>query len=316
MTMKKVICCGNISFDLIATSRKNEENMVFHARPGGSVFNTAIQLSRLGISVSMLTKTGNDFLSNTLLNIMRGEKISTKYAVRDEKIKAGLAFARIDKKGNSSYTFYKSEGKQISFNKEQLSPSIFNNAAVFHTGSVFTYSDFSFENALDLMRKARKKGVFVTYDPNWRGTRIKNKPKARRRIRKLLQYVDLLKLSANDARGITGRKTLSGALKVLPVNIIVTLGEKGSFFWNGKKKIYQPAFKVKVVDTIGAGDAFTAGLISRYAEMGRKIIEEKQKETLKFATAVSAIVCQAQGATAGLKSLRQVHRSVRTRAGR
>ncbi len=120
--------------------------------------------------------------------------------------------------------------------------------------------------------------------------------------------MDLLKLSESDALGITGARTLTGALDRLPRNIVVTRGHKGAFFWDGKKKTYSPVFKVPVVDTIGAGDAFTAGLIYRYCLLGKEAFREEKKETLAFASAASALVCKGRGATEGLRSAYQVKR--------
>ena len=304
---KNIICCGNIAFDLIATG-SDKHGMMFETRPGGSVLNTAILLTRLGRSVSMLAKTGKDFLGDTLLGIMRAEKLETKYIAQDRNLKTGLAIAKIDKKGNPSYLFYKSHGKQNWFKKKQLPFHIFKKANVFHTGSTYSYNDRTFEDTLESMRRAKKENVFITYDPNWRKFRIKNKEKARGRIKKLLSYVNLLKLSESDAAGITGARTLSGALRRLPENTIVTLGNKGSFFWDGKKKIFHPAFKVHVVDTIGAGDAFTAGVIFRYCLKGKEAFRKEKKETLAFASAVSALVCTGRGSAEGLRNLRQVKR--------
>ena len=215
-TMKKrIICCGNIAYDLIAAREENKGGYTLEARPGGSVFNTAILLSRLGLGVSVLAKSGNDFLGDTLLDVMRREKIDTEHIIRDELINTGLALAQIDKRGNSSYLFYRSMGPHTAFSPKELPLSIFKSADAFHTGSGFSYTDHTFESTLGLMIKASREGVFTTYDPNWREGRIKNKKKTRSRIQRLIAHADLLKLSDADAIGITGKKTLSAALKHL-----------------------------------------------------------------------------------------------------
>ena len=307
-----IICCGNIAFDFILDKAKKSDEMTFRARAGGSVLNTAILLRRIGLSPMILSKTGTDFLSSYLLNLIKKEKLKTSYILRDKNQKTGLALAKIDKKGNSSYVFYKPEGKLIAFKKNQVPIELFKRASVFHTASTYSYSDFAFDNILDFMVLAKKENLFVSYDPNWREYRIKNKEKARGRIRKLLRYVDLLKLSETDALGITGKKVLSSALKNLPPNIIITLAEKGSFFWNGKKKLFSPSFKIKTIDTIGAGDAFTAGLLYRYSCLGKECFWREMKLNLRFASAVSSLVSQGKGGTGALKNLPQVTRFLKT----
>ena len=154
------------------------------------------------------------------------------------------------------------------------------------------------------MKTAHEKGMFTTYDPNWREGRIRNKKTARRRIKKFFPLASVLKLSSSDAIGITEEKTLSSALKKLPGNTILTRKEKGALFWNGKTAIRVPAQKVKVVDTIGAGDAFSAAIIARYCRLGHDAFWGKMPENLKFAAQIAASVCSARGATSGLRPRR------------
>jgi fructokinase len=181
---------------------------------------------------------------------------------------------------------------------------------VFHTGSIFSYDGYAHKSVLSLIKHAKNNNTFISYDPNWRGYRLKNKPAARKRIRAILKHVDLLKLSVNDAMGITDSRTLAGALKKLRLmtggSIVVTQGKNGSFFWDKGKKYYRDAFKVRIADTIGAGDAFTAGLIYRYVKLGRSLFLEKMKGNLELASALAALVCTKSGATDGVKNLRQV----------
>lgn len=305
---KKIICCGNAAFDLIAQKSAKRGDLAFYATPGGSVLNTAVQLARLGLRVSFMAKTGTDFLADSLEGTMKREGISAKYVVRDKAIMTGLALARIDPEGNSSYLFYKSEGPALCFKKSDIPSAAFKGAGVFHTGSAYSYDENSWKDAHALAVRAKSAGACVSYDPNWRASRVKNISAARSRAMKLAKLAGILKLSDSDAEGITGAKTLGAALKKIGRDAYVTLGAAGSFYWDGKRKIYHPAFRVKVADTIGAGDAYTAGLIYRYSVSGKDRFRDEIMKNLRFATAVSAIVCTAKGATAGLKNLKQVEK--------
>ena len=204
--------------------------------------------------------------------------------------------------------FYRSENKEISLKNEDIPDSIFKNAGVLHTGSAFTYKDITFEDTLFFLEKARKHKILVSYDPNWRDKRLQDTKIAKQRIFSVLEYVDLLKLSDTDALGITGAKTLSAALKKLPDNTIVTLGEKGAFHKKDKKKTFLPAFKVKVADTIGAGDAFTSGILYRYLKEGPESLNKNLRYTLLFASAVAALTCTSNGATDGFQNITQLKR--------
>ncbi|MBD3426881.1 MAG: hypothetical protein GF409_06580 [Candidatus Omnitrophica bacterium] len=304
---KKIICCGEALFDLVLD--KGPRGISLEAFPGGSATNTSIILSLLGLKVMLMTRLGTDFLSNSLIEILNNKNIDTSHIVKDKNINTPLAIAQIDPRGDSSYLFY-GKRKRHKDTARHLCRVPFKSAALFHTSSFFSYSDAFFGPVMKRLRMAREKKVFVTYDPNWRARKIPTKRKARERIKKILAYVDLLKLSEEDALNVTQARSIDKALKKIARSlkgaIIVTRGGKGSFFWDGTKRIEQPAFRVSVSDTIGAGDAYTAGLIYSYTKNGSDAFGKKIKQTLRFASAVSAIICSSHGATQGLEGIDQV----------
>jgi fructokinase len=306
---KKIICCGEALFDLVEEKSPKDKRVTLHAHPGGSATNTSMILSVLGLPVTLISRLGTDSLSQSLISILKSKGIDTRHIIKDKSVTAPLAIASIDSKGNSSYLFY---GKEVPHKDrpQHLCEAPFKSAALFHASSFFSYSDTFFRTVMKRLRLAKKRNIFITYDPNWRERKIPNKAKARQRIKKILAYVDLLKFSEDDALHITQAKTLAKALdkirKHLKGDMVVTRGPKGAFYWNGKEKITQPAFKVRVKDTIGAGDGFTAGLIYRYYSDGKDVFPRNMKKNLEFASAVSALICSGHGAVQGLKGLRQV----------
>ena len=307
----KVICCGETLFDIIAGAKGSGECFPFRAFPGGAATNTSMILARLGVPVALISHLGTGFLSGYLIDILKQKKVDTRYIIRDRNFSAPLAFASIDKKGNSSYIFYE-KSVQTKVATPRLPRSLVREAGVFHTGSYFSYSDTFFPFVQKMLKAARKNGLFVTYDPNWRENKIPSKKKARARVHKILPYVDLLKLSEDDAVEMTGQKKLGAALekirRYLKGAAIITLGENGSFYADSGERIHQPAFRVKVADTIGAGDGFTAGLIYRYMRTGKDVFMKEMKKNLEFASAVSAVICSGHGATGALKNISQVRK--------
>lgn len=305
-TSKRVICCGNVAFDLITAPSGRSGGFDIYATPGGSVFNTAILLSRLGLGVAVIARRGADFLGDALEGTMKKEGISTRCVVTDNRVKTGLAFANVDKKGVSSYVFYKTTGPAVRFSEKEVPSAFFGGCSVFHTGSAYSYEEYSWYDALRFARKAKAAGAIVSYDPNWRAGRMKDENSARKRAFMLIGAADVLKLSDSDAEGLTGGKTLDACLKKIGREAYVTLGERGALYWDGRRKIYHPAFKVKLADTIGAGDAFSAGLIYRYCSLGKDRFYDEIMDNLAFASATSAAACTYKGATAGFKGISQV----------
>jgi len=127
----------------------------------------------------------------------------------------------------------------------------------------------------------------------------------------------LVKLSDLDLYFLTGQKDIKKGLKILKkratCEIILTLGAKGSIYphlsLRAKRSnlIKCPAFKVKIADTIGAGDAFTAGLLYKIAKIGERRVFNNIKSHLTFASAVSALICTKPGSSQGLKDIGQVN---------
>jgi sugar/nucleoside kinase (ribokinase family) len=305
----RVICLGNIAYDIITRRKDNRGGLFFYATPGGSVLNTAVLMSRLGLKVGVAARTGKDFLGETLLKTMKREGINISAVESSSEARTALALAKIDERGDSSYVFYREGGKEAALSEVERTMKAAALSEVFHTGSAYTYDDATAKDTLLITGAAKRSGAVITYDPNWRDTRIKDKKQARKRIGRLLALVDILKLSDADALGITGASSLKKAMRALDREAFVTLGNKGAAYWDGNGFSERvPAFKVKVSDTIGAGDAFTAGLVRRLADTGKEKFSRKIKETLLFASAVSAIVATGTGALGALKSLAQVER--------
>ena len=174
LSMKNsVLCLGNIAYDLIAKTKSDNAPFRFDAYPGGSVFNTALLLSKMKCPVLTLAKTGKDFLGTQLISTMKKHKLSTRYVFQDNNVKTAIALAKLDKKGNSSYVFYRAQNTAISLKHEKIPDSVFTNAGVLHIGSAFTYKDVTFEDTIYFLNKAKNHKVFISYDPNWRSRRIR-----------------------------------------------------------------------------------------------------------------------------------------------
>ena len=309
MKKKKIVCCGEMPVDFISRA-KGRGQIDFCATPGGSIFNTAVLSSRLGLEAAMVTKIGKDRLADFLVDYAKSEGIDTQGIVQSEDTKTPLAIACIDKKGDASYSFYKIRGPQLAIPKKDIPKRLFDGASIFHCGSAYSYNDYSHDTLMALLNVARKKKLFISYDPNARKKMVVGSKSARSRMLKTLPFVRLAKMNDFDLKFITAQKTLDKALRKIKdltdAHVVITLGAKGAFYLRGKKRIFVPAFKVKVADTIGAGDSFTAGLLYRYALYGEKIFCEDTRAHLRFATAVAAITCTEHGATSAIKGLNQV----------
>lgn len=308
MTDIDILFLGGTSIDLI----KEKDRPLFKASIGGSVTNSAVIASKLGLKTAMLSRIGKDYLGNFAIKSLKTYGVNTTGIVQDPNIKTPIAIANIDNHGNSKYTFYKNSPKDSVVPIETVPKYLLNTCKIFHFGSSFSYQDHTYSGALKYIQLLKKRGVFISYDPNIRPYAINDKNKVKNRVFKLLNLANLAKLSEIDLTYLTGQKSPKKGLKTLKkelfCHIILTLGAKGAMFLNSNGRFIEiPAFKVKIADTIGAGDGFTAGILYKIAKIGKGPIFKDIKPILCFASAVSAIICTKQGANQGLRDIKQVN---------
>lgn len=299
-----------MAYDLVITGETKNGEYTLKACPGGSVLNTTVALARLGVCTSLVSRVSKDFLTDSLIKMLLSEGVNVRHVQRASHLRTALAVARVSDEGESSYVFYSNPPSQTAVNCASGLISAFDKAHVLHTGSMFSYSEHSYESAFKLMKKAREKGMFTTYDPNWREDRVRSPGRAKKRVHNLFDIAGLIKLSDNDIFGITGARTFNEAVKKMPGKTVITMGSKGSLFWDGKKRVTCPSAPVKVVDTIGAGDAFTAGMIYRYCCLGKELFWEDMPANLEFASMIAGKVCSARGAVAGIGKMKRKDKSL------
>ncbi len=306
--MIDVLFLGGTSIDLIQDKNK----LRFTASAGGSITNSALISAKLGLKTAMLSKIGKDPLGEFAVRSLRSCGVNTKGLIEDPGIHTSLAIASIDKSGNSKYVFYKNAAKDSIVPLKNAPREILNTCKCFHFGSSFSYQKETYEEALKYIKHLKKRNVFISFDPNIRPYAIKDKKIVKGRVLNLLRLVDLAKISEVDLRFLTGQKDQKKGLKKLKkmadCKFVLTLGAKGSAYMDSSGKLVKcPAFKVKIADTIGAGDAFTAGLLHKIVTKGERKVFGDIKPCLEFASAVSALICTKPGSSKGIKDIKQVN---------
>ena len=294
---------GGTSIDLIQDSS---------ASIGGSITNSAVISAKLGLKTGLLSKIGKDPLGDSAVSFLTSCGIDTKGIIQDPNIRTPLAIAKIDKSGTAKYVFYKNSPKDSAVPIKNAPKGLLNSCKVFHTGSSYSYQKETFEETLKFIKYLKKRNVFISYDPNIRPNKITNSISVKNRVLKLLKLADLAKLSETDMEYLVGKKSPEKGLvqlkKSVKCELIVTLGSKGSIYLDNKGLLIKiPAFKVKIADTIGAGDAFTAGLIYKLIKQGRAEFFSNMRSNMSFASAVSALICTKPGANQGLRDIKQVN---------
>jgi len=318
-----VLFLGGTSIDLIQSFGWEKEGggLVFSAAIGGSITNSAVISAKLGLKTALLSKLGNDSLGDFATEFLSRCGIDVKGVVKSSRINTPLAMAKIDKSGTARYVFYKNPPKDSMVAIKDAPGYLLDTCKAFHTGSSYSYQKETFEETIKFIKYLRKRDVFISYDPNIRPGNITEKTSVKNRVLKLLGLADLAKISEVDLEYLTGckchEKGLSKLCKSVKCGIVLTLGSKGAIYcspnWEFpvRRMVVVQAFKVKVADTIGAGDAFMAGLIYKFIKQGKAGFFENMESNMIFASAVSAIICTKKGANSGLRNIKQVNSFLR-----
>jgi fructokinase len=268
--------------------------------PGGSPANVALGLGRLGREVSLLSRLGDD---------ERGERVRAHLAASGVKLAAGTlaggatstATARLDDRGVATYEF---ELDWRLPDVVELPP-----ARALHTGSIAAFLAPGGEAVLDLVRRARG-NLTVSYDPNARPVLMGDAAPARERVERFVAASDVVKVSDEDlawlASGADPAQVAQDWLALGPALVVVTRGGEGATGVCAAGRVDVSAPRIDVVDTVGAGDAFMAGLLDALAGASllgpdraaalRAIPDERLAAAVRRATRVAAITCTRPGA--------------------
>lgn len=313
-----VLFLGGTSIDLIQNKNKRDRP-VFLASTGGSITNSAVMAAKLGLKTALISRIGKDPLGDFAVRFLSSCKVNTSGIIQDSGIRTPIAIANIDRHGDSRYTFYKNTSLDSIVCLKDAPKALLNICKILHLGSSFSFQKHSSIEAMKYVKYFKKRGVFISFDPNIRPYTVKDKKPARNRILRLAKSVDLLKISEVDLKFLTGqrdpRKGLKKLRKLLSCEIVLTLGPKGSVYYKNRvgyrlqptRLIKVPALKVKVADTIGAGDAYTAGLLYKISKKGMRKVFDNIRPAMTFASSIAALICTKSGANQGLKNMKQVN---------
>jgi fructokinase len=298
------LVCGEALFDFFLEADQGPAAAGFAARAGGSPFNVAVGLSRLGCDAGLLTGLSDDMLGRRLARVLAAEGVSTAYAVATDR-PTTISLVGLDPAGVPEYQFYGNGSADTGLTLADL-PPIGGDVAGLHFGSysiaVAPVAD-AFA-ALAVTERAR----FVSVDPNVRPTIEPDMAVWRGRLDALMPTVDLLKTSAEDLAilhpGATAESFAADVIGRGARLVVVTDGGETARGWTARglsAEARPPA--VAVVDTVGAGDTFQAALIARlctHPAGPHAALDELDAEGLQaildYAARAAAITCSRRGA--------------------
>lgn len=299
-----ILCCGEALIDMIPTpTNAGREGFVPHA--GGAVFNTAIGLGRLGARVGMLTGISTDMFGQQLSEALRGSNVEVSHVLTSER-PTTLAFVRLAD-GHATYSFYDENSAGRMLSPDDLPEIPGDISALFFGGISLACEPGATAYQALLDREGDTRAVMI--DPNIRPGFIENETRYRARLEAMLRQSDIVKVSDEDLNWIEPappslREKIDGLLDKGPALVIVTRGGDGAVgYLRDGAELHVPVKRVQIVDTVGAGDTFNAGVLAKLSELGalrkpalRELAPDVVRQALTHGTQVAAVTVSRAGA--------------------
>ncbi|WP_312417661.1 carbohydrate kinase [Shinella sp.] len=256
-----ILCCGEALIDMLPrTTTLGEDAYAPYA--GGAIFNTAVALGRLGVPTGFFTGLSDDMMGDILRKTLRESGVDYSYCATLSR-PTTVAFVKLVN-GHATYAFY-DEGTAGRMITEAELPALGDTCEALHFGAISLIPEPCGTTYEALLKREHEKRV-ISLDPNIRPGFIKDKDAHMARIRRMAAMADIVKFSDEDLAwfGLDGdedalaRYWLHHGAKL----VVVTRGADGAVGYTAEHKVTVPSERVSVVDTVGAGDTFDAGVLA------------------------------------------------------
>jgi fructokinase len=298
MTGPPILVAGEALYDLVP-----EGDGGLRGHPGGGPFNTARTIGRLGEPVAFLGRLSTDGLGAALEAMLAADGVDLAAVVHTEE-PTTLAVAYLDGEAAASYRFYQAGTSVPGLTREAALAALPDRVAALHVGTLGLMLE-PMAGALEAVVEELAGHTLIAVDPNCRPGLIADPDRYRARLRRILGAGDLVKVSAEDLAwllpGTPPRAAARALLDQGPRVVLLTCGAEGAVVVSAgvEARVASPA--VAVMDTIGAGDAFTGGFLawwsSRGLDRGALGRSELVVAATEFAVVVAARTCERAGAS-------------------
>ncbi|SBW81349.1 fructokinase [Pseudomonas veronii 1YdBTEX2] len=300
------LVCGEALFDFFSEDDPSGQasKLNYKAIAGGSPFNVAVGLRRLGIEAALFGGVSTDFLGQRLLQVLRHEGVNPQFLV-EFAAPTTLAMVAVGADGSPQYSFRGEGCADRQLTRAHL-PTLGDEVRGLHVGSFSLVVQPIGDTLLALVQRESGKRL-ISLDPN---VRLNPQPDIqlwRERVAELVKYADLIKVSDEDLHLLypdqSPESVLEGWLQHRCQLVFLTRGGNGASVFSRQHGHWsQPAVEVVMADTVGAGDTFQAALIAWLTEQQLDSVEGLQQLTraqidamLGFAIRAAAMTCGKTG---------------------
>ena len=312
--MKDIVTIGEILIDLTYSGREKGVP-VYVANPGGAPANVAVAAARLGADSAFIGKVGNDYYGGFLRETLTENMVDVSGMLTDASAPTTLAVVSLTDSGERSFSFYRRNCADTLLSSGEISLDLLRDTRFLHFGSVSLTDDPARSATLFAAQKAKELGATVTYDPNYRANLWNSEEEAVERMKSVLGFVDILKISDEELPLLTGTDDPEAGTRQLFDEygislILLTLGPDGAYYRRGDETGRAEGFKVKVADTNGAGDTFFGAFLSRMAALGiykpGELSSWQLFESVRTANLAASLTTSRHGAIPAMPDLKEL----------
>jgi fructokinase len=293
-----IVVAGESLVDLVPSG---DGRLAAHC--GGGPFNTARALARLGQRVEFLGCVSDDGFGVRLRKALTDDRVGVETVV-DTRLPTTLAIAALGSDGAAHYRFYTAGTAAAALTPADALAALPETLDALVGGSLGLMLEPLAEAILALLETDAAATALTVLDPNVRPSLISDRSVYLDRLQRALRRSDVLKASQEDLAWLEPDLGPEAAARKLmqagPAVALVTLGADGALVVSGDDAVPVSSPPVEVVDTIGAGDAFTAGFLARWLHdgFGRAQLSDREAvvEAAEFACLVASKTCERAGA--------------------
>lgn len=308
MTDPRVLCLGEILWDALADQPAASVDQVksWTQYAGGAPANVACALTKLSTAAGFIGCVGEDEPGEQLIELLRAIGVDCtgiqRHALNPTRVVEVLRNEAGDRQFAGFGSRDKTQFADAYLQADLIPAQLFTAADFLVLGTLeLAYPD-SAEAIAHALNLAEQGFLKVVVDVNWRPMFWADPAQAKPIILKLLQQVDFLKLSFEEAEWLfdtTDAGTIAHRFDNLE-GVLITAGEQGCTYCLSEQEGKVPAFRVEVEDTTGAGDGFTAGFVHQCCQRGIAALRDPEaaREMVIYASAVGAITATRAGAIA------------------
>lgn len=287
--MRRVFCVGEALIDVVIGPDRTSVVLA-----GGSMLNTSVSLGRRSIPVHFISTLGKDQQAYFIREYLAGNDVNTSFVTFALSYQTQIAMAWLDKNRNADYAFY---GTSIPLNIVEHPRFTFEDILLF--GSFYSVKEENRSVIKNMLQDASNNRSLLIYDPNYRSSHKRELNTVIKYVFENISMAHIIKASSEDLFilfGVSSGKEAWDIIRTLgPLALIYTKAQDGAEFFSKDIHISYPSLVREIVSTVGAGDAFNAGIIDGMLNLNKPDIAALDRNDanllLQYGSLYAADVC-------------------------